>query len=142
MEDFTDMETYTEMMQGGRPAIKFYAGQYGYNIISRPLTDHANTYAGGQTLVTPVAMPWIPTPFGSATVPLIGKNENRADALTVAPAAEATLYQFDLAKSAFFATRRAIKSAIELEIEKDSGAAWGWRERVTEGLLGQLNAFL
>jgi hypothetical protein len=143
LEVFTDMgNNFEAMMQGGKPAIKYYSGAWGWSWISIPLTDYANTYAGGQTLVADVAMPFVPTAFGGGVVPLVGKGDNRADALVVAPAAEATLYQFDLEKSAFVVTRRAKKSAIELEIEKDSGAAWAWRERVTEGLTEMVRASL
>ena len=136
------MENFTMTTQGGQPAIKFYAGQYGWTVISPPLTNHANQYVGGGTLLADVVMQFVPTDFGSGVVPLIGKGDNRADALVVAPAAEATLYQFDLAKSAFVVTRRAIKTGIDLEPDKDSGADWAWRERVTEGLTGLLRASL
>jgi hypothetical protein len=104
------------------------------------LTDFANTYSGGQTIVGDVAMPFVPTAFGGGVVPLVGKGDNRADSIVVAPAAEAALYQFDLEKSAFVVTRRAKKSAIELEIEKDSAPAWAWRERVTGGLAGMMRS--
>jgi hypothetical protein len=139
MEDFTDMDNFETTMIGGQPVIKMYSGAWGWSGF-RPLTSYAERT--GLTLVGDLAMPFVPTEFGGGVVPLVGKGDNRADSIVVAPAAEATLYQFDIAKSAFVVTRRAKKSAIELEIEKDSAPAWAWRERVTEGLTGMMRSSL
>ena len=137
------MPNYTNVQVSGRAAVKFYGGgDYNWVTPSVPLTEAANNYTGGQTLLAPVVMPYMGLPFGSAVIPSIGRGDYRAENLQIAPATEAQRYQFNLESKRAYIDHRGIKTSIDLEVEKDSADDWKWRENVTVGLAGLLNASL
>lgn len=121
---------------------KYGSGEYEWSWISLPLTEAANAYCAGQTLLAPTIMPFIATPFGSGLIPLVGRTDYVADDLSVAQATECGVYRFDLESKRYYIERRAIKSPLEMEIMKDGGDLYKWQEQVTTGLTGLLNASL
>lgn len=122
--------------------IKKYSSEYAWSYISVPLTQTANNYGSGQTLFAPIVMPSFPAPFGSGIMPGIGRGDFQASDLTVEPATECKQHQFNLDRSPFLVARRAIKTALDEALEHDSAEAWKWRENVTIGCTGILNASL
>ena len=120
--------------------VKKYSSELAWSYISVPLTQAANNYASGQTLIAPLVMPFFPAPFGSGIMPGIGRGDFQASDLTVEPATECKQHQFNLDRGPFLVERRAIKTALDEALEHDSAEAWRWRENVTIGLTGILNA--